>query len=449
MIQVKKNNCFLISYLFLLAVISCSKEESNNEIVIPEIPKDSATVVDCPGTTFNFAILPPSDEEINLSNYALAWEDDFDYPGSQLEENWTSQNGPSGHIDCGRYRENAKVVDGVLELEGRKENRGGQEWTCGNIWTKEKFGYGYYEARYKYAGATGTNNSFWLFGSPDPNDPNKIFCELDINEGWYPNRINTNVRHHIKGKGSSSDTYRSEDGLSYAYGHTFEEGVKTNKIRFSSKNGFHFHVREFRIYEQNENCYPTDVLSSTIDNSIDGLNNLARGSEVSIEVSGFLDDDADRFPLTNMTDGTINSAWVSQLNGEKWIEFTWPTEQEIGHIQFVNGWLNNGVWNQTITDYKIEALVNDEWVELGSFDLVEDKGIDYSENFHVYGMAWTENEIKYYFNNKLLKTYKNTECFEELTIFLSLAIFDVAGEVTDAIDGTSMKIDWVRYYEPL
>lgn len=35
----------------------------------------------------------------------------------------------------------------------------------------------------------------------------------------------------------------------------------------------------------------------------------------------------------------------------------------------------------------------------------------------------------------------------ELNIFLSLAILDHGGEVTDAIDGTSMKIDWVKYYK--
>ncbi len=81
------------------------------------------------------------------NKWNLVWNDEFDQPDSQLDQKWESQNGPSGHILCSRWRENAVVSNGTLKLVNRKENRGGQEWTSGNIWTKEQFQYGYYECR--------------------------------------------------------------------------------------------------------------------------------------------------------------------------------------------------------------------------------------------------------------------------------------------------------------
>ena len=42
-------------------------------------------------------------------SWYLAWNDEFDYEDSTLDHAWESQNGPSGHILCSRWRENARV----------------------------------------------------------------------------------------------------------------------------------------------------------------------------------------------------------------------------------------------------------------------------------------------------------------------------------------------------
>lgn len=141
----------------------------------------------------------PFDENkvINLADWDLHWSDEFDYPNIQLDEKWISQNGSTGNVFvlCSRWRENAVVHDGILELKAVKESRAGQDWTCGNIWTKRTFKYGYFEAKYKYAGATGTNNSFWLWPKTDGVGEGKKAFEIDINEGHYPNEINTNIHN--------------------------------------------------------------------------------------------------------------------------------------------------------------------------------------------------------------------------------------------------------------
>lgn len=114
--------------------------------------------------------------------WELSWTDDFDYAGrDQLLQNWNSAKGPTSHTLCSRWPENVEVSDGTLRLINRKESRGGQDWTSGSIWTKRYFKYGYFECRYRYAAATGTNNSFWLSVLTGEPDEGKRF-ELDGKE---------------------------------------------------------------------------------------------------------------------------------------------------------------------------------------------------------------------------------------------------------------------------
>jgi beta-glucanase (GH16 family) len=424
-------------------LVSCGSPDSEDtktetpEIIIPEEPVE-ITQTDCP-EDYNFELQKPT-EEIDITKWELKWEDEFNYDDSQLETNWTSQNGASGTL-CSRWRENAVVKDGVLELKAKKEQRGGQDWTCGNIWTKETFGYGYYECKYKYAGASGTNNSFWLFPRAKSINGTELICELDVNEGHYPNEVNTNRHHWQNGKTENTQLAYAE-GLSPGYAHSFNTPVKTKRIRFSSKNSSHFHIKEFRVYEPNLDCYPTNILSDSADTSISGLNNLAKSTDVSITASGVYSSD---FKVSAVADGSTSTGWVSQKSGEKWLEFNWASEKNIGHIQFINGWQNSDNWTAMISDYKIEAFVDGEWIELASYDVKTD--YDFSQDYHLYGMDWSATDIKFYFDNKLIRTIPNSLCDAELNIFLSLAILDHAGEVTDAIDGTSMKIDFVKYYQ--
>ncbi|UXX77868.1 family 16 glycosylhydrolase [Reichenbachiella carrageenanivorans] len=377
---------------------------------------------------------------MDLTGWEVVWEDDFDYPDAQLDDNWESQNGASGgEVLSSRWRENAVVKDGVLELLAKKESRGGQDWTAGNIWTRDLFGYGYFECKYKYAGAKGTNNSFWLYPRYSPSS--QVNCELDVNEGHFPNEINTNRHHWLNGTTENAQLPYTE-GIQPYYGHSLEQTVTTTKIRFSSNNASHFHIREFRIYEANEDCYPANVLSSSADTELTGLNNLAKDPEVSITASGVY---RDEFKVSQVADGSVSTSWVSQATGKKWLEFSWPEAQEVGHVQFVNGWQSGSEWLALISDYKIEAWVDDAWVTLVDFDVVDTH--NYAEEYHVYGMDWNEDKIDFYFDNQLIRTIDNTQCNNELNIYLSLAILEYAGEVTDAIDGTSMKVDWVKYYQ--
>jgi beta-glucanase (GH16 family) len=380
----------------------------------------------------------------------LTWSEEFDGPDAKLDERWVSQNGPSGHILCSRWRENAVVSNGMLRLINRKEKRGGQNWTSGSITTKDEFQYGYFECRYRYAAAQGTNNSFWLMTRREPAPEKGKAFEIDINEGHYPNEINTNIHNWtdvkvVNGKRTHPSSSRSfPQGLKPDNVIQLEIPVTTRRIRFSSKHPQHFHVGEFRIYNPNPQGYP-NPFSKSADRDKPGLVNFARDKRTRITASGFYQDGGPA-TLKRLVDGKPETTWISQKEGPKWIEFEFPFERTIGCVQFVNGWKSGHKWNGLIDDWKVEWHNGSKWVEMSSFDL-KNQDINLARDFHTYGLEWTEKELVFYFDGRELRREKNTFCFSPSPVWLSLAIIPWAGKVTDAIDGTFMEVDYVRIYQ--
>lgn len=392
-------------------------------------------------------------EIVDLSEWNLAWSDEFDYADEELEEKWISDNKSyEGFVLCSRWRENAEVHDGILELKAIKEQRGGNDWTCGNVWTKESFGYGYFECRYKYSGATGTNNSFWLWPKIGVDDGEKAF-EIDINEGHYPNIVNTNI-HNWTDKdsaGGHEQSFKSfwlegKDALSPAISHEFEKPVKATKVRLKSNHHTTIHIGEFSIYAPNS-TYPAIKRFENNNEGMEGLVNLSKEKGTKLSASGVYNDQIRRSELANVADGT-QQAWISQIDGEKWLELAFDEEKEIGCIQFLNGWDDHGGNRNLLSEYTIEYYDGRNWNSLVEFDGHCEN--DFSEEFHTYGFEWPENEFKFYFDGELRRTESHTLCHAKTNILLSLAIlsWDIAGPVTDDIDGTSMKVDYVRYYQP-
>ncbi len=74
-------------------------------------------------------------------------------------------------------------------------------------------------------------------------------------------------------------------------------------------------------------------------------------------------------------------------------------------------------------------------------------GADHAREFHVYGLLWNEKELIWYYDGKEIRREENTICHGPSPLRLSSAIIKWAGEVTDAIDGTNMDIDYVRVYQ--
>ena len=145
---------------------------------------------------------PTPEGQVNPDNrkeWKLVWHDEFDYQTrEQLLKVWESSNAPTAHTLCSRWEENLEVGGGTVRLVNHKENRGGQEWTSADMGTYRDFKYGYFECRYRYAAASGTNNSFWIWTRDPRRKPEKGKpFEIDINEGHYPCEYTNNVHEWL------------------------------------------------------------------------------------------------------------------------------------------------------------------------------------------------------------------------------------------------------------
>lgn len=218
--------------------------------------------------------------------------------------------------------------------------------------------------------------------------------------------------------------------------------VTTRKVRLRSNNSAHFHIREFRVYNVNNGNYP-NPLSETADNDKVGLINYVRSKEVDITCSGFYNSSTS---AQHVADGSVQTSWITQKEGEKWIQFEWNEDITIGCIQFVNGWQSGEEWNSLITDYQVQYFDGTDWLDMSSMNVMND--INFAEEYHTFGLERDEKQIIFYFDGKVIRKTTNNFCFSESPIWLSLAIISWSGAVTDAIDGTSMKVDYVRYYQP-
>lgn len=381
----------------------------------------------------------------------LVWQDNFDYQNrEELLKVWEPQNGSNAHILCSRWQENIEVGNGMVRLVNHKESRGGQEWTSASIWTKKQFQYGYFECRYKYAAATGTNNSFWIM-TTGYNPPVGKKFEIDINEGHYPSEIATNVHNWtdvttdpVTGK-SSHPSYSQSFNLTSAKPDVaiqLNTPVTTRRIRLTSVYGAHFHIQEFRIYKPNAAGYPA-VLSQTADQDVAGLVNYARDPLTKITSSGVY---GAGYEAQNAADGGLVKHWVSQVSGDKWIEFEFGSDKTIGCLQFVSGWLSGNNWNAVIDNYKVQYFNGTAWIDLAVYDASQ-TGKNLGMEFHTYGLDWSKDSLVFSIDGKVLRRTKNDFCHSPAPVYLSEAIIAWAGAVTDAIDGTSMVVDWVKIYQ--
>ena len=158
-------------------------------------------------------------------NWILTFNEEFQ--GDALDTNvWEAKTDmASGTRLSSRHPENIEVHDGAAHLVTKYESRQeGIEWTTGNIaadqgaFTQE---YGYWEARYKFTASSGINNAFWMMTLGNWSNQ---WYEIDVCEGHYMNKINTNL-HECATKGGvdkaqHSERYRALYDLSEDY-HTY------------------------------------------------------------------------------------------------------------------------------------------------------------------------------------------------------------------------------------
>lgn len=146
-----------------------------------------------------------------VPGWKLVWSDEFDKPGAPDPTKWGYEKGMLRNHENQFYtdnrRENARVEDGKLVIEARKEKMERGDFTSASLITRghADWTYGRIEVRAQIPAARGTWPAIWML----PNDKSKApwpKCgEIDIMEhvGYDPSVIHGSLHseafNHVKG----------------------------------------------------------------------------------------------------------------------------------------------------------------------------------------------------------------------------------------------------------
>ncbi|MBB3111656.1 beta-glucanase (GH16 family) [Paenibacillus phyllosphaerae] len=130
--------------------------------------------------------------------YNLVWSDEFN--GTSIDaNNWSFETGTGsggwGNNELEYYTnraENARIENGNLVIEARKESYGGMNYTSARLKTqgKKSFKYGRIEARIKMPVGQGLWPAFWTLGS-------------DINTVGWPKSGEIDIMEHVNSEGNT------------------------------------------------------------------------------------------------------------------------------------------------------------------------------------------------------------------------------------------------------
>ena len=162
----------------------------------------------------------------DLPGWNLVWGDEFDHPGQPDPAKWSYETGLVRNHEQQFYtdnrRENARVEDGKLILEARKEPMGGGQFTSASVISRghAAWTYGRIEVKAKLPAARGTWPAIWLLPNDISTVPWPRCGEIDLMEhvGHDPGRVHgtlhceafNHVKHTQRGAIQSVPTASSE-----------------------------------------------------------------------------------------------------------------------------------------------------------------------------------------------------------------------------------------------
>jgi len=154
-------------------------------------------------------------------NKVLIWSEEFDYSGLPNSEKWDYDVGGSGfgNNELQYYTkdrlENARVENGKLIIEARKENYSGRKFTSARIKTlgNGDWKYGRFEIKAKLPTGRGIWPAIWFLSSENVygNWPSSGEIDLMENVGYDPDKVffttHTETYNHrtVGGRGSSTE----------------------------------------------------------------------------------------------------------------------------------------------------------------------------------------------------------------------------------------------------
>jgi len=193
----------------------------------------------------------PEKKNAERPGWKLVWSDEFDYEGAPDPKKWSYEvgfvrNGEAQYYTNDR-RENARVENGMLVIEGRKEHYTAPAGADGKAQTSEytsaslttvksaSWTYGRIEVRAKIPTGRGTWPAIWTLGTNIGTAGWPKCGEIDIleNVGFDPDGIHTTIHtaayNHVK---KTQKGHRVEKPKPYADFHVYAIEWTKDKIDF-------------------------------------------------------------------------------------------------------------------------------------------------------------------------------------------------------------------------
>lgn len=173
---------------------------------------------------------------------SLVWSDEFDDAGLPDSTKWGYDLGGGGwgNQELEYYTdraENARVANGSLVIEARKENREGMHYTSARLVTRGKaeFRYGRIEVKAKLPSGRGTWPAIWMLGAKEPlawpdDGEIDIMEHVGFNPGFIHGSIHCKKYYHVIGT-QKTDTIQVPD-FSTAF-HVYALDWDADSIRVS------------------------------------------------------------------------------------------------------------------------------------------------------------------------------------------------------------------------
>lgn len=135
--------------------------------------------------------------------------DRLDTKSWYVSDGWNN----GAHQNCTWSKRQVKVENGVLDLTFEKRQSGEREFTCGEIQTRKRYGYGTYEVRMKTANGSGLNSAFFTYIGPTDKKPHD---EIDFEVlGKDPGKVQLN--QYISAKGGNEKLVDVPGGANSAF----------------------------------------------------------------------------------------------------------------------------------------------------------------------------------------------------------------------------------------
>lgn len=140
-----------------------------------------------------------------------------------VSDGWTN----GAHQNCTWSRDMVSVVDGILKVGFAARPYGDRDYSCGEIQTNKRFGYGTYEVRMKTVAGKGLNSAFFNYIGPAQSEQ---WDEIDFEIlGKDPSQVQLN--YYVSGKGGHEKFAPVPDGAAESF-NTYAFVWEPNRLRW-------------------------------------------------------------------------------------------------------------------------------------------------------------------------------------------------------------------------